>query len=122
MQRGAEAVHAANPRVLVILSGLNNDNDLSFLNQRPVHLSFSHKVAFEVHWYSFSDPHQWTGGNANRVCARVAASVARRTLYVLDRGWPLFLSEFGVDNRGGNAADNRYWGCVAAAATGLDQD
>ena len=115
-------MHAANPRVLVILSGLNNDNDLSFLNQRPVHLSFSHKVAFEVHWYSFSDPHQWTSGNANRVCARVAASVARRTLYLLDRGWPVFLSEFGVDNRGGNAADNRYLGCVAAAATGLDLD
>ncbi|RLM75207.1 hypothetical protein C2845_PM15G03900 [Panicum miliaceum] len=100
MQRGAEAVHAANPRVLVILSGLNNDNDLSFLHRRPVHLSFSHEVAFEVHWYSFSDPHQWAGGNANRVCARVAASVVRRMLYLLDRGWPVFLSEFGVDNRG----------------------
>ncbi|RLM65490.1 hypothetical protein C2845_PM16G04150 [Panicum miliaceum] len=122
MQRGAEAVHAANPRVLVILSGLNNDNDLSFLHRRPVHLSFSHKVAFEVHWYSFSDPHQWTGGNANRVCARVAASVVRRTLYLLARGWPVFLSEFGVDNRGSNVADNRYWGCVAAAAAGLDLD
>lgn len=122
MQRGAEAVHAANPRVLVILSGLNNDNDLAFLNRRPVHLTFSNKVAFEVHWYSFSDPHQWLAGNANQVCARVAASVARRTLYLLGRGWPVILSEFGVDNRGGNAADNRYWGCVAAAAAGLDLD
>jgi hypothetical protein len=107
---------------LVILSGLNNDNDLAFLNRRPVHLSFSSKLAFEVHWYSFSDPHQWLAGNPNQVCARVAASVARRTLYLLDRGWPVFLSEFGVDNRSGNAADNRYWGCVSASAAGLDLD
>ncbi|CAL5028279.1 unnamed protein product [Urochloa decumbens] len=122
MQRGAEAVHAANPRVLVILSGLRNDNDLAFLNRRPVHLTFSNKLAFEVHWYSFSDPHQWLSGNPNAVCARVAASVARRTLYLLGRGWPVFLSEFGVDNRGGNAADERYWGCAAAAIAGLDLD
>ncbi|CAL5033058.1 unnamed protein product [Urochloa decumbens] len=122
MQRGAEAVHAANPRVLVILSGLRNDNDLAFLKRRPVHLTFSNKLAFEVHWYSFSDPHQWLSGNPNAVCARVAASVARRTLYLLGRGWPVFLSEFGVDNRGGNAADERYWGCAAAAIAGLDLD
>ncbi|XP_062225348.1 glycosyl hydrolase 5 family protein-like [Phragmites australis] len=122
MQRGAEAVHAANPRVLVILSGLSFDNDLAFLSWRQVRLSFARKVAFEVHWYSFSNPHQWTGGNANRVCARIAASVARRSLYLLNRGWPVFLSEFGVDNRGGNVGDNRYWGCVAAVAAGLDLD
>jgi hypothetical protein len=56
------------------------------------------------------------------VWARVAASMVRRTLYLLARGWPVFLSEFGVDNRGSNVADNRYWGCVAAAAAGLDLD
>ncbi|KAF8780649.1 hypothetical protein HU200_001251 [Digitaria exilis] len=119
-KRGVQ-VHAA-PRVLIILSGLYNDNDLSFLRWRPIDLTFSNKVAFEVHWYSFSDPHQWTSANANHVCARVAASVWRRTLYLLDCGWPVFLSEFGVDNRGGNVADNRYWGCVSATAAGLDLD
>ncbi|KAL6652986.1 hypothetical protein ACP70R_011911 [Stipagrostis hirtigluma subsp. patula] len=122
MQRGAEAVHAANPRVLVILSGLSFDNDLSFLRWRPVRLSFAGKAAFEVHWYSFSNPHEWAGGNANRACARVAAGVSRRALYLLRRGWPVFLSEFGVDNRGANAGDNRYYGCVAAAAAGMDLD
>ena len=55
-------------------------------------------------------------------CARASRRAWRGARYLLDRGWPVFLSEFGVDNRGGNAADNRYWGCVAAAATGLDLD
>ncbi|KAJ6313481.1 hypothetical protein OIU77_014889 [Salix suchowensis] len=35
MQKGAEAVHSANPDVIVILSGLNYDKDLSFLRNRP---------------------------------------------------------------------------------------
>lgn len=122
MQRGAEAVHAANPRVLVILSGLSFDNDLAFLNSRQVNLSFAGKVAFEVHWYSFSNGQEWRTGNANQVCARISASVSRRALYLLDQGWPVFLSEFGVDNRGGNANDNRYYGCVAAVAADLDLD
>lgn len=122
MQRGAEAVHAANPRALVILSGLSFDNDLAFLNSRQVNLSFAGKVAFEVHWYAFSNGQEWRTGNANQVCARIAASVARRALYLLDQGWPVFLSEFGVDNRGGNVNDNRYYGCVAAVAADLDLD
>ncbi|XP_062225935.1 glycosyl hydrolase 5 family protein-like [Phragmites australis] len=122
MQRGAEAVHAANPRVLVILSGLSFDNDLAFLNSRQVNLSFTGKVAFEVHWYGFSNGQEWSTGNANQVCARISASVSRRALYLLDQGWPVFLSEFGVDNRGGNTNDNRYYGCVAAVAADLDLD
>ncbi|KAG8082389.1 hypothetical protein GUJ93_ZPchr0014g46641 [Zizania palustris] len=122
MQRGAEAVHAANSRVVVILSGLSFDNDLAFLNSRQVSVSFAGKVAFEVHWYGFSNGQEWRAGNANQVCARIAASVARRALYLLDQGWPVFLSEFGVDNRGGNVNDNRYYGCVAAVAADLDLD
>ncbi|PAN38719.1 hypothetical protein PAHAL_7G192000 [Panicum hallii] len=122
MQRGAEAVHAANPRVLVILSGLSFDNDLAFLNSRPVNLSFAGKAAFEVHWYSFSNSQEWSSGNANQACARVSAGVTRRALYLLDRGWPVILSEFGVDNRGVNANDNRYYGCAAAVAADLDLD
>ncbi|KAG6713861.1 hypothetical protein I3842_05G174200 [Carya illinoinensis] len=35
MQKGAEAVHSANPDVLVILSGLNYDKDLSFIRDQP---------------------------------------------------------------------------------------
>ncbi|CAN6249088.1 unnamed protein product [Urochloa humidicola] len=122
MQLGAEAVHKANPRVLVILSGLNFDNDLTFLNSRPINLTFSGKAAFEVHWYSFSNSQEWGSGNANQACARVSAGVSRRALYLLDKGWPVILSEFGVDNRGGNTNDNRYYGCAAAVAADLDLD
>ncbi|BAT73449.1 hypothetical protein VIGAN_01093300 [Vigna angularis var. angularis] len=52
MVRGAEAVHAANSDLLVILSGLNFDTDLSFIRDRPVSLTFKGKLVFEVHRYA----------------------------------------------------------------------
>ena len=49
MQKRAEAVHSENPDVLVILSGLNYDTTLWFLQNQPVNLTFTGKLVFEVH-------------------------------------------------------------------------
>jgi hypothetical protein len=124
MQRGAEAVHAANPRALVIMGGLSYDYDLSFLAARPVGVSFAAegKLVFEVHWYSFSDARAWEAGNANEVCARAAREFERRGGFLLARGFPLFLSEFGADLRGGDLRGNRYFPCAAAVAAEHDLD
>ncbi|CAL5332867.1 unnamed protein product [Camellia sinensis] len=51
--KGAEVVHAVNPDVLVILSRLSFDKDLSFLLNYPMNLTFTGKLVFEVHWYGF---------------------------------------------------------------------
>ncbi|KAJ8758914.1 hypothetical protein K2173_002693 [Erythroxylum novogranatense] len=122
MQKGAEAVHSANPDVLVILSGLRYDKDLSFLHNRPVNLTFSDKVVFEIHWYAFSDGQAWVNGNPNQVCGSVVGNMMRMSGFLLDQGWPLFVSEFGVDQRGKNVNDNRYLGCFLGMAAELDFD
>ncbi|KAJ4756370.1 Cellulase (glycosyl hydrolase family 5) protein [Rhynchospora pubera] len=122
MQRGAEAVHAANPDVLVILSGLSFDNDLSFLSRKQVNLSYTGKHVFELHWYGFSDGQAWRTGNQNQVCGRVVSNVMRKAGFLLDQGWPLFLSEWGLDFRGTNENDNRYFGCVLGALAEMDLD
>ncbi|KAG1370043.1 glycosyl hydrolase 5 family protein [Cocos nucifera] len=122
MQRGAEAVHSANPNVLVILSGLSFDTDLSYLSKKQVEVTFTGKLVFELHWYSFSDGSAWANGNPNQVCGRVATNVMRRAGFLLDQGWPLFLSEFGIDQRGTNVNDNRYFGCMLGVAAELDLD
>lgn len=122
MQRGAEAVHSANPDVLVILSGLSYDRDLSFLQSSPVNLTFSGKLVFEVHWYGFSDGSAWETGNPNQVCGRVVNNFMRDSGFLLGQGWPLFLSEFGADERGTNVNDNRYLSCILATAAELDLD
>jgi len=49
MVKGAEAIHATNPYVLVILFGLNFDKDLSFIQEQPVSLTFKGKLLYELH-------------------------------------------------------------------------
>lgn len=122
MQQGAEAVHAANPDLLVILSGLSFDKDLSFLQKTPVNLTFSGKLVFEVHRYGFTDGEDWASGNPNKVCGRITNDIMSRGGFVLDKGYPLFVSEFGIDLRGTNVNDNRYFNCFLGLAAELDFD
>ncbi|GLJ13227.1 hypothetical protein SUGI_0208150 [Cryptomeria japonica] len=126
MQMGAEAVHKANPDVLVILSGLSFDTNLDFLSRNPVSLSFKEKIVFEMHWYGFSDGQAWANGNANQVCGSVMSSVFSRGGFLLTPNMsytaPLFISEFGIDQRGTNANDNRYINCFLAFAAENDLD
>ncbi|GMQ06563.1 hypothetical protein CsSME_00051100 [Camellia sinensis var. sinensis] len=94
MQKGAEVVHAVNPDVLFILSGLSFDKDLSFLLNRPMNLTFTGKLVFEVHWYGFSDGSAWKTGNPNQVCGQVVDQMMRKARFVLDQGYPLYLNCF----------------------------
>ncbi|GAB2214328.1 hypothetical protein Droror1_Dr00018671 [Drosera rotundifolia] len=122
MQQGAEAVHKANPNVLVILSGLNYDKDLSFIRQRPLNLTFTGKTVFEAHWYAFTDGSAWINGNVNQVCGRIVNNVMSSSGFLLGQGSPLFFSEFGIDIRGTNINDNRYFSCFLSVAADLDFD
>ncbi|XP_031402693.1 glycosyl hydrolase 5 family protein-like [Punica granatum] len=122
MQQGAEAVHAANPNVLVILSGLDFDKDVSFLQSRSIQVSFMRKLVFEVHWYSYNEA-GWTAGNLNDVCGKMSSRVMGRAGFLAQKNLsPLFLSEFGVDARGTNADDNRYLSYIMAMAAAGDWD
>ncbi|XP_062110980.1 glycosyl hydrolase 5 family protein-like [Humulus lupulus] len=124
MQRGAEAVHSANPDVLLILSGLNHDKDLSFLRNRLMSLTFSGKLVFETHWYAFTDDKAWESGNPNQLCGTIINKIMRQSGFLLEKGFPLFLSEFWVDQnqKGTNMSDNRYLNCFLALAAELDLD
>ncbi|KAF8412987.1 hypothetical protein HHK36_000959 [Tetracentron sinense] len=129
MEQGAEAVHSSNPDVLIILSGLNYDKDFSFLVnydkdfsflvKQSVDLTFTGKLVFEVHWYGFSDWKAWETGNANQVCGSVVNNMMRKGGFLLEQGWPLFLSEFGVDQRGSNVNDNSY--SLREGVMGMDE-
>nr|CAD1836383.1 unnamed protein product [Ananas comosus var. bracteatus] len=122
MQKGAEVVHFANPTLLIILSGLDYDKDLSFLHFKQVELSFTGKIVFELHWYGFSDGGDWQNGNPNDVCRMVLDTQMWKAVFLLDKGWPLFLSEFGVDQSGTNIADNHFLSCFISVAAELDFD
>eukprot|EP01018_Ginkgo_biloba_P036450 Gb_16273 [translate_table: standard] len=122
MQRGAEAVHKANPNVLVILSGLNFDTNLNFLSFKPVSLSFKEKLVFELHWHAFTDGQTWANENPNQICG----SVINRGGFLLTPNKtytaPLFISEFGIDQRRQNIKDNRRISFFLAFAAENDLD
>lgn len=123
MQKGAEVVHSANPDILVILSGLDYDRDFSFLLKQPVNVTFTGKLVFEAHWYGFSDGSAWKNGNPNQVCGRAVNNMMNKAGgFLLDQGYPLFISEFGVDQRGTNVNDNRYMNCFMGWAAEYDLD
>nr|CAH66880.1 OSIGBa0158F13.11 [Oryza sativa] len=122
MQLGAEVVHAANPGVLVILSGLNFDNTLDFLVPNQIQLTFTGKLVFEQHWYGFSDDGNWGSQNQNDACGMVVDSIKKKGLFLLQQGWPLFFSEFGFDMSGTHVADNRYLTCFLTVAAEMDLD
>ncbi|KAF5940042.1 hypothetical protein HYC85_021209 [Camellia sinensis] len=122
MQKGAEAVHAVNRDVFVILSGLSFNTNLSFLLNRPMNLTFKGKLVFEVHSYGFFDGSTWITGNPNQVCGQVVDQMMRKGGFLLDQGYPFLMSEFGVDLRGTNENDNRYLNCILGVAAKLDLD
>ncbi|XP_004504189.1 glycosyl hydrolase 5 family protein-like [Cicer arietinum] len=122
MVQGAEAVHAANPNVLVILSGLNFDTDLSFIRNRAVSLTFNEKLVYEAHHYGFTDGRDWVSKNPNEVCGKVTRYMKKLSGYLVDQGWPLIMSEFGGDLRGTNVNDNRFLNCFIAYAADQDLD
>lgn len=121
MQQGAEAVHRANPNVLVILSGFNYDTDLSFVRSRPVTLTFTRKLVFELHRYSFTNTNTWSSKNPNDACGETLKSIDDGGGFIL-RDFPVFLSEFGIDLRGKNVNDNEYIGCILGWAAENDVD
>lgn len=125
MEQGASAIHAANPNVLVILSGLSYDTDLSFLRLNPVSLPFKKKIVYELHWYAFGV--NWKGGLPNQLCGSIMSSVKNRGGFLMDSvnetsAMPLFISEFGINQRGINENDNRYINCFLAFAAEGDFD
>ncbi|KAJ8645791.1 hypothetical protein MRB53_007539 [Persea americana] len=116
MKEGAESVHSANPNVLVIISGLSYASDLSFLSQKQLDLTFKGKLVYELHSYS------WYRGSPDEACSKYVQDVMRGGGFLLDQGWPLFISEFGADERGTNANDNNFLNCFLGLAAERDLD
>ncbi|KAK6947853.1 Glycoside hydrolase, family 5 [Dillenia turbinata] len=125
VQKGARSIHEANPEVLVIVSGLNYDTNLNFLQRRPLNLNLDNKLVYEAHWYSFSGKRrEWEVQPLNQVCASAIQRFKNQAAFLItgQNPVPLFVSEFGVDQRGVNRADNRFLSCFLSFAAENDLD
>lgn len=121
--QGAKLVHKLNPNVLVFVSAVTYATDLRFLKNQPLGFNLDNKLVFETHWYSWTiNPHSWIRQPLNNACSDTIRIVFNQTGFVTsgDSPVPLFLGEFGIDQRGSNVADNNYINCLLAYAARLD--
>lgn len=118
MEEGATAVHLENVDVLVIISGLSFETDLSFIRRRRLNfgVNANNKLVYEAHWYAFGDPPEKWIFQTNEFCAEITEWFMSQTGYVIyERSpTPIFLSEFGKDLSGSSEAENRYFTCLMA--------
>lgn len=126
MQQGGAAIHHQNPNILVIFSGLSFDTNLGFLKSQPITNNLDNKLVFESHWYSFGQPYDNWIHQTNEYCANVTKLFMDQSGFLLLHGnenrFPVFLSEFGLDQRGGNEMENRYFVCLLATVAEIDID
>lgn len=127
IRKGGRTIHSINPNLLVIVSGLDYDTDLSFLKKRPLNLKLSNKLIFEAHWYSFSSITrgvEWLQHPLNQICGNKTQWFESGAAFVGTGSspTPFFLSEFGVDMRGVIPSDNRYLSCFLAFVAQRDLD
>eukprot|EP01018_Ginkgo_biloba_P000636 Gb_06812 [translate_table: standard] len=97
MQQGAIAVHEANPNVIIV---------------------------YEMHWYAFTDGKAWEQGNPNQLCGSVTSRINDHAAFIARSSGrsPLFISKFGINQRGINLNDNRFINCFLAFAADGDFD
>ncbi|MCO5600039.1 hypothetical protein L7F22_054147 [Adiantum nelumboides] len=129
MSLGAKAVNEANPKLIIIMSGLHFATDLRFLPKNHfANLPFQDKLVYEMHWYTSSYGINFAKGNLNKVCAIATSSIMKCGAYMLSPSTngsftaPLFVSEFGIDQRGANKGQNRFVNCFFAFMASTDLD
>jgi hypothetical protein len=129
--QGAQAVHDANPDLLIAMGGTLSSTDASFLRSNPLDRSpYGDKVVWEWHQYTFSPP--WIASFKN--CGIWKTVVGGFTGFLLqqDQAYtgPLWLSEFGFGMTGGpperngigSEDDYNYLKCIVEYASGNDGD
>ncbi|XP_071727612.1 glycosyl hydrolase 5 family protein-like [Rutidosis leptorrhynchoides] len=124
MQQGGTTIHQENSNILVIFSGLSYDTNLGFLKNQPLTISLDNKLVYESHWYPFGEPADKWMYQTNEYCANVTKWFMDNSgfLFLNENPVPLFLSEFGLDQTGGDEMENRYFTCVLATIAEYDID
>ncbi|KAK2414084.1 glycosyl hydrolase 5 family protein [Trifolium repens] len=126
MSQGATTIHKANPNILVFVSGLNYDTDLSFLKTEPLNVSIGNKLVYEVHSYAWSNgsPNSWNEQPVNQKCAKVMNSLNDKAGFLMSGSnpSPLVMSEFGMDMNNTNDKNQRFMSCILAYLAGVDLD
>ncbi|CAL5191148.1 unnamed protein product [Lathyrus oleraceus] len=126
MSQGATTVHNANPNVLVFVSGLSYDTDLSFLKTNPLNTSIGNKLVYEVHSYAWSSGPRsdWIEKPLNQKCANVMNGLNDKAGFLMSGSNPsaLVMSEFGMNMEILDNMNQRFMSCMMVYLVGNDLD
>jgi len=108
-----EAISAVNPRLLVVVSGLNYDTNLTFIRSKSIQelvpQSLQNKIVYEGHWYS------WSGYGPSGDCAKTIDGIHNAWGFILESNQaytaPVWLTEFGT-NIDAFTGDDKFIDCV----------
>ncbi|KAH6761019.1 hypothetical protein C2S51_017968 [Perilla frutescens var. frutescens] len=126
IEEGARTIHKANPKLLVIVSGLQYDLSFDFLKKKPLKKIFKHKLVYEFHQYEFSTGlrYLWLNQPFNKACERITRQIEREAGFLVEgeNGVPLFASEFGTKQVEMGRAENLFLGCLLGYLAEKDLD
>jgi hypothetical protein len=108
-----EAISAVNARILIVVSGLNYDTDLTFIRSKSIQdlvpQSIQNKIVYEGHWYS------WTGYGPSDNCTKMKEGIQNAWGFILESNHsytaPVWLTEFGT-NVDMFTGDDQFIDCV----------
>jgi endoglucanase len=108
-----EAISAINPRLLIVISGLNYDLNLSFIRslsiQELVPQSIQNKIVYEAHWYS------WSYFSLSDDCEKMKSQIQSLWAFILESNHsytaPVWLTEFGT-NVDQFTGDDQFIDCI----------
>ena len=123
---GAQAIHSANPDLLIVFGGVTSATDLSYLQFTPLDTSAwgADKTVYEFHSYWWSFP------IGSSLCPVYDGILGERSGFILESGkpftGPLWLSEFGalqvVDGSVTTGLEQAFLGCLVSYMEGNDAD
>ncbi|WMV43964.1 hypothetical protein MTR67_037349 [Solanum verrucosum] len=127
VKKGAKTIHKANPNLLIIISGLNYDIDFTFLKRKPLNLlNMRNKIVYEIHRYAFTEgqANWFLTQPLNKFCDTIKKEIMNKSGFLLKgkNAAPLFVSEFGSDQKGMNPSGNLFMGCLLTFLVDLDLD
>ncbi|CAI9094204.1 OLC1v1029898C1 [Oldenlandia corymbosa var. corymbosa] len=127
VEQGANLIHKKNPNVLILISGLGYDIDLSFLKKKPLNLNLHNKLVYEIHRYAFSQAQYgfWSNTSINYMCQKVAQEIEAKSGFLRggrQNGAPLMLTEFGIDLDQNSQPDTSFVTCLLAWLAENDLD
>lgn len=126
VEKGATTIHKANPKLLVIVSGLHYDLSFEFLKTRPLKKNFKNKLVYEFHRYAFSTGQRnlWLNQPFHQACDKVTHEIQKEVGFLIEgeNAAPLFASEFGIKQVEMGRAENLFLGCFLGYLAEMDLD